>query len=264
MAPTSQRPIATSQPGRNPGLRPDQLPTDSAAAPSPWPWAKTSEADLVTPRAPHPPASSEDHDTPPSPGHTASPAPQVPTHVTPPAPPTPQRGTGRLPQSLITAGCIGIAVTGGLLAVLMVLLHTHHTPVPSSPAAPPQPPTPPSPAIPAAAAVTPNPAILPTPAPATPTSAAPAPNPSAGHTAPAPAPVAVPTPARSHQAQTSRHSPTEQPAPAQPPQTPIPQLNRPQWAGGDAQPAPDMPACTADCAQSTVNRTPTHWSPDSP
>jgi transcriptional regulator with XRE-family HTH domain len=40
-------------------------------------------------------------------------------------------------------------------------------------------------------------------------------------------------------------------------------LDRPEWAGGDAQSTPDTPSCT-DCAQPTLTRSPTHWSPDSP
>jgi hypothetical protein len=45
------------------------------------------------------------------------------------APPAPRRWTFPLPQSLVTAGCVALAVVGGLVAALLVLFHTHSTPV---------------------------------------------------------------------------------------------------------------------------------------
>jgi len=245
-------------------LKPEQLPADSAPAPSFWPWVDRDGEDLFTPHQQHTSTpSNPEHGTAPSTAREALRALPAQSPADQPAPQSPRRFRFPvLPPSLVTAGCVALAVVGGLVAALMVVFHTRSTPMPSFPAAPPQLPAPTSPAVLTGAAITPHSVTLPTPAPTPPPPAAPAPNPPTDHTTPVPG--AVPAPARPHPAQTSRHSPSPDPAPAPPPQTPAPQLDRPQWAGGDAPPAPDTPACTTDCAQPTPNRTPTHWSPDSP
>jgi hypothetical protein len=241
---------------------PEQAPADSAPGQSPWPWAEEA-GDLFTPRKQRTPAGGENHDTPPSPGREALQALQAEAHANQPAPPPPRRWTFPLsPQSLVTAGCVALAVVGGVVAALMVVFHTTSTPTPPSPAAPPQPPATSNPAVPTAAAVSSNPVTIPTPIAVTPTPALPPPNPAADNTNTAA--VTGPGPQPPRQTVTSRRSPIGHPAPAPVPQTPAPQPNRPQWAGGDAQSTPDTPPCTTDCAQPTLTRSPTHWSPDSP
>src|SRR5205085_11616829 len=131
-----------------------------------------------------------------------------------------------------------------------------------SPAAPPQPPAPTSPAVPTTAPATSNAVTLPTPGAVTPTPAGPAPSPTLDDTPTAAGAVRAPQPP--DQAVTNRRSPTDRTAPAQLPETSVPQLNRPEWAGGDAQPAPASPPCTTDCTGPTPTRTPTHWSPNTP
>jgi hypothetical protein len=225
-------------------LKPEQLPADSAPAPSPWPWAEAAPGDLFTPRNQHTtPPGSEEHATPPSPGRETLQALQAQVQANQPAPPSPQRATfPALPASLVTAGCVALAVVGGVVAVLMVFFHTRGEPDAPPPAVPPQRPAPTLPAVPTAAAVIPDPVTIPTPGAVTPTAAAaptPAPNP-AGDDTPTAA-GAVPEPAPPHQAVTSPRSPAARPAPAPPAEIPAPQPNRPEWAGGDTQPAPDTP-----------------------
>jgi hypothetical protein len=235
-------------------LKPEQAPADSAPAQSPWPWAEEA-GDLFTSRNQHTPASSEKHDTPPSPGREALQALQAQAQANQPLPPPPRRWTFPLPPSLVTAGCVALAIVGGVVAALMVVFHTTRTP--------PQPSATSNPAVPTAAAVSPNPVTIPTPTAATPfpTGAPPGPNPAVDDTNTAAG--AGPAPQPPHQMVTRRRAPAEHPAPAQPPETSAPQLNRPEWAGGDAQSTPDTSPCT-DCAQSNLTSSPTRWSPDSP
>lgn len=248
-------------------MKPEQLPADSAPAPSPWPWAEAATGDLFTPRNQHTtPPGSEEHATPPSPGREALQALRAEAQATQPAPQPPRRRMfPTLPASLATAGCLTLAVVGGVVAVLMVFFHDRGTPNLPPPAVPPQLPAPTSPAVPTAAAATPDPVTIPTPGAVTPTAAAtpaPAPNPAGDDTTTAAS--AVPAPQPPHQAVTNLRSPATRPAPAPPAEIPAPQPNRPEWAGGDAQPAPGTPSCTTDCAQPTPSRTPTHWSPEGP
>lgn len=238
-------------------MRPEQLPTDNAPDQPPWPGA---DADL--------PTDTEHPSTRPTPGQEMLQALQAQSRANQ-APawtrPTRRWALPLRPRPLIIAGCLALAAAGGAVAVPFVI--SASTSVPPPPAAGVHPPIPLNPATPAAAAVTPTPTIIPTPLDGAPTPAAipppPGPNPAANDATAPPAVVVPAPPATDHQV-TNRRSPTDHPARAHPPVPADQPPNDPPDRAGDPQPAPASPPCATDCAEPTLTRTPTHWSPDAP
>jgi hypothetical protein len=116
-------------------VKPEQLPTGSAPAPSSWPWTEGDPGDLFTPRNQHssPPSSSQNHATPPpSPGREAGHPAQA--QVDQPAPQAPRRGALRLLwRPPVTAGALTLALPAAAVIVLLAIAHHDSAPVPTPP-----------------------------------------------------------------------------------------------------------------------------------